>query len=469
MNWEIFIGRFHPLLVHLPIGIFVLGFCFELLFQFGYRKLVPSRKIVILTYGLGLLAGVIAAITGWLLSSSNDYGIKALNDHKQLGIATLAIMLIVIIYQVKAPAAKHRLKLAGSTLALLLIALTGHFGGNLTHGPSYLVEYGPSFLQDDPDAFTDAIRKKDPDSIVIYRDLIHPLIQSNCLECHSAENKKGGLKLETYKDLFREANHDVPVLAGNPDLSELFKRISLPKNHEKVMPPRGSGISYTDTQMIRYWIKNGADSLATFNPEKMSDELIALFKRDYGLDFSSRHYYEKIKVDSLDASLLEELRTSGFKVSYLGANNLLLDVEYTGDAIHKEQIHALNQVSGQITFLKIRSCNLLDEMIEEIADLPHLTRADLSDNPITGKAVPFLIDRSHLEMANLNGTLFTGESVQKLLGKSGLSRIYLSNTEIRPEEIAELQKTFADVEIITEFKFKKVEEAKSVFEQEAPR
>ena len=197
--------------------------------------------------------------------------------------------------------------------------------------------------------------------------------------------------------------------------------------------------------------------------------MIALFKRDYGLDFSSRHYYEKIKVDSLDASLLEELRTSGFKVSYLGANNLLLDVEYTGDTIHKEQIHALNQVSGQITFLKIRSCNLLDEMIEEIADLPHLTRADLSDNPITGKAVPFLIDRSHLEMANLNGTLFTGESVQKLLGKSGLLRIYLSNTEIRPEEIAELQKTFADVEIITEFKFKKVEEAKSVFEQEAPR
>ena len=149
MNWEIFIGRFHPLVVHLPIGIFILGYCFELLLRFGFQKLVPSRKIVILTYSLGLLAGLIAALTGWLLSFSEDYGIEPLNDHKQLGIATLVVMLLVIIYQVKAPAAKYRLKLAASSLAVLLIALTGHFGGNLTHGPSYLVEYGPSFLQDD--------------------------------------------------------------------------------------------------------------------------------------------------------------------------------------------------------------------------------------------------------------------------------------------------------------------------------
>lgn len=469
MNWEIFIGRFHPLVVHLPIGIFILGYCFELLFRFGFHKLVPSRKVVVLAYSLGLLAGLISAVTGWLLTFSEDYGIEPLNNHKQLGLATLAVMLLVIIYQVKAPASKYRLKLAASSLALLLIALTGHYGGNLTHGSNYLVEYGPSFLHDDPNAFLDQIRKKDPDSLVIYQDLIHPLIQSKCLECHSAENKKGGLKLETYKDLFREGNHDIPVLAGNPDLSELFQRISLPKNHEKVMPPRGPGIGYTDTQIIRYWIDNGADSLATFNSEKMSEELIALLKRDYELDFSPRSYYEKVKVDSLDALILEDLRSKNFKVSYLGSNNLLLDVEYTGDTIQKEQINALNRVSGQITFLKIRACNLSDDMIEKIADLPHLTRADLSSNPITGRIVPFLVAKPHLEMVNLNQTRFTSESVQKLLEKSGLSRIYLTNTEIPAEEIADLKKTFADVEIITEFKFEKVEEAKSVFEQEATR
>ncbi len=72
MDWEIFIGRFHPLMVHLPIGIFILGYILEVLLQTGFRNLVESRKIVILTYGIGFLAGLVAAITGWLLSYSND-------------------------------------------------------------------------------------------------------------------------------------------------------------------------------------------------------------------------------------------------------------------------------------------------------------------------------------------------------------------------------------------------------------
>ena len=51
-------------------------------------------------------------------------------------------MLSVIIFQIKAPEVKAKLKLGLSTVAIILTGLTGHFGGNLTHGPSYLVEYG---------------------------------------------------------------------------------------------------------------------------------------------------------------------------------------------------------------------------------------------------------------------------------------------------------------------------------------
>jgi len=146
MDWEIFIGRFHPLMVHLPIGIFILGFFFEVLLQLGFRNLIHSRKIIIVTYVAGLSAGLVAALTGWLLSFSDDYGIEQLDNHKQLGIAALVVMLLVIIYQIKAPASRNKLKLVGSTLAIVLIGLTGHFGGNLTHGSTYLVKYGPDFL-----------------------------------------------------------------------------------------------------------------------------------------------------------------------------------------------------------------------------------------------------------------------------------------------------------------------------------
>jgi len=465
MEWDLFFGRFHSLMVHLPIGIFILGYLFEVLLQFGFRNLIPSRKIIIVTYSIGLFAGIVAGVTGWLLSFSDDYGIEALNDHKQLGIATLIVMTLVIIYQVKVPAGKNKLKLVGSTIAIIFTGLTGHFGGNLTHGATYLVEYGPNILKTDKNEAFHAISEMNPDSLNIYADIVHPLIQNKCIACHATDENKGGLILENYSDLFKEADHSQPVIAGNPDMSELFKRVSLPGDHEKAMPPRGAGFGYTDIQILRYWIGGGADSLATFNSNDMTQELIALVRRDYGLDYSPKPYYEKVLVDSLDEGLLTQLRNVGFRAKYLGETNLLLDVEYRGDSIGKDEIRILNQVANHITFLKISDSKLSDDVLEELDDMQHLTKVDLSKNKLTGKMIPFLINHQHLESANLNETEIDIESLRNLLAQSDLSRVYVRNTEITAEEIPNLAQTYADVEIIVAFKFEKIVEAKSVFAQ----
>lgn len=466
MDWELFIGRFHPLMVHLPIGIFILGYFFEVLLQLGYRYLIPSRKIIIVTYSIGLLAGLVAALTGWLLSFSDDYGIEPLNDHKQLAIATLVVMLLVIIYQIKAPADKNKFKLVISTIAIILTALTGHFGGNLTHGPTYLVKYGPELLKSNENTRLDSINGINPDSLQIYADIIQPLLNNKCVACHSANNSKGGLALENYSSLFTDADHNKPILAGNPYDSELFKRVSLPVNHEKMMPPRGSGFGYTDIQILRYWIENGADSLTTFSSEKMSKELIALINRDYNMDFSPKPFYEKVKVDSLDAGLIAQLRSSEFRVNYLGERNFLLDLAFKGDSISKEQIELLNKISNQITFLKLSNCNLSDNLIKDINEMKYLTRIDVSKNQLSSSMVPLLIKSEHLESANLNETKIDNESLRNLLAKFNKLRVYVLNTKVTPEEISNLSQNYPDAGLISAFKFKEVIEAKSVFAQE---
>ncbi len=467
MDWEIFIGRFHPLMVHLPIGIFVLGYIFEILLQTGFRNLVESRKIVIITYSIGIVAGVVAALTGWLLSFSDDYGFEALNDHKQLGILTLVAMALVIIYQIKAPSTKGKLKLSGSTIAIVLISLTGHLGGNLTHGSTYLVEYGPEIFKDDSQESYVRLSEMNPDSLKIFADIVQPLIRRQCLECHNSKENYGGLILEKYSDLFEEAAHEIPVIAGSPDRSEFLKRVSLPLEHEKIMPPKKGGFGYTDVQILRYWIENGADSLASFNSETMSSELIGLLDRDYGLDYSPKPYYEKIKVDSLDKEILTQLRNTGFRVNYLGENNFLLDLEYKDDSISGAQIDMLNQVAEHITFLKIAGCNLSDDLVEQMDHIEHLSRIDLSNNQLTAGVIDFLIKHPHLEAANLNNTEITREPLQQLLSRSGLKRVYILNTKVPAEEIEGLRKTYPEVEIISAFRFKEITEAKSVFDQEA--
>jgi len=191
--------------------------------------------------------------------------------------------------------------------------------------------------------------------------------------------------------------------------------------------------------------------------------LIRLVKRDYGLDYSPKPYYEKIRVDSLDEGLLGQLRNARFRVHYLGETNLLLDVEYRGDAISKDDIRLLNQVSKNITFLKLSDCKLSDEVLGAIADIPHLTKVDLSKNKLSVKVLPFLIKQQHLESANLNETELDAESLRTLLSQSGLSRVYVRNTNVDVAAIPPLQQTYADKEIIPGFTFEKVVEAKSVF------
>ncbi len=468
MNWELFIGRFHPLMVHLPIGIFILGYLFELLWQFGFRELIPSRKIITATYIVGLLAGVAAAFTGWLLASSNDYFIEPLDDHKWLGISTLVVMSLVIFFQIKASEDKGKLKLVAATVAIILVALTGHFGGNLTHGSTYLSEYGPSVLSGD-DVASVRLNELQPDSVIIYAHLIQPIIEAKCVACHNKENSFGGLALDSYALLFKEADHEVPVQPGSPDKSEFLHRVSLPADHEKVMPPRGAQLSFTEVQVLRYWITQGADSLATFDSEKMSPELIALINRDYGLDFSPKPYYEKIKVDSLPEAVFAELRGAGFRVSYLGETNLLLDVSYEGDSITSEKMNLLASIARQVTFLKLSNCRLTNELLQKMTVFPHLTRIDLSKNQLADQAVLFLIQHPHLTAVNLNETQTKAASLTPLLSQEGLSVIYLWQTGITEEELQNLRKSYPSVDIVSQFSFQKVDEKKSVFEQATAR
>lgn len=466
MDWNLFIGRFHPLIVHLPIGVFILGYLFEVLFKLGYHNIVNSRKIIVVTYSIGLLAGIIAAFTGWLLSFSDDYGIEPLNDHKYLGIITLLVMLFVIIYQVKASLDKAKLKLGFSTVAIVLTALTGHLGGNLTHGPSYLVEYGPNFLKSKNSAEYRAINEINPDSLQIYGHILKPLFENKCMECHNTENSKGGLSLEGYSDLFKEADHAQPIIPRNPNTSELFTRVSLPTNHEKAMPPRGVGFGYTEIQILKYWIENGADSLATFNSDAISKELIALLNRDYGLDLTPIPYYEKVKVDSMDEDSLNQLRNSGFRVNYLGETNFLLDVVFTNDTINAGQIELLNKVSEHVTVLKLKNCNLTDEIVSGIVPMEHLTRLDVSNNRLSDTIVSFLTKNEHLESVNLSHTNLTAEGLRNLLTATGKLRVYVRNTKITPEDLSNLTQTYPNADIVSEFSFEKVEPAKSVFRQE---
>src|SRR5262245_42024014 len=95
-----FIGHFHPVIVHLPIGILLLSvFLYWLSTKEKYSAMRPAVKIALL---IGLLSALMAVISGLLLSSLDDYDAAMVSRHQWLGIVTTIVSAVAYYAEVKA-------------------------------------------------------------------------------------------------------------------------------------------------------------------------------------------------------------------------------------------------------------------------------------------------------------------------------------------------------------------------------
>ncbi len=85
---------------------------------------------------IGMISAVISCITGYFLSRSDDYDEQLVGQHQWMGIgvAVVAIVLYFLRKRNSAPRWHWPLML----VLIVLVSITGHIGGSLTHGSDYL-------------------------------------------------------------------------------------------------------------------------------------------------------------------------------------------------------------------------------------------------------------------------------------------------------------------------------------------
>ena len=82
-----FIGRFHPLLVHLPIGFILLA----LLIEFNRKNFNESEKVLKFTLFWTIVSGVFSLISGFFQYQQEGYLWKTIQAHFYFGILTLVL------------------------------------------------------------------------------------------------------------------------------------------------------------------------------------------------------------------------------------------------------------------------------------------------------------------------------------------------------------------------------------------
>lgn len=443
-----FFARFHPLFVHLPIGLLFFAIFMELLMRWKPHE--SFQKVIPLIWFIAALSSVLSASSGYFLSLGGGYAEDTLNLHKIGGI-TLAIIstCCYLLYAFHIPFLTKVTKPARSALVLvtaLLLILTGHWGGSLTHGSDYLLEYAPLFGSGSQK--TRQVNRKISalDSADVFMDAVMPILQSKCVSCHNKEKQKGKLLLTSYKEIVAGGKSKEGVIPGNTATSEIFRRITLPKDHKEFMPSSGKKpLTESQVAILEWWIETGAHQnmmIADLRPDKKMQDIFGDF---FQLGRAAILSYAAKPAAKND---LVELLKEGFQVYAINESNNLLEVKYNGPAAQKPNLEVLKSIKDQLVWLQLTHCGITDEDLTIIGKLPNLYRLNLNRNKITDKGINALSGLSKLEYLNLYGTAITDSSISPLLNLPNLKKLYVWETGVDTTRMESLPKTKKGPEII---------------------
>ncbi|QMU28579.1 PSD1 and planctomycete cytochrome C domain-containing protein [Adhaeribacter radiodurans] len=266
--WKL-LGRLHPLAVHFPVTLLCLAAILEVAtFRNFTSRLRPGIDLLVL---IGAAGAVIAAVLGLLLAGQEDYAGELLSLHRWTGVATavLSVLTAFVLYIVEKRERWNLVKLYRGILIFTAVGVTaaGHYGASLTHGDVYLTSVMP--WSDDYEN-TPAGEKKftlvslqeggklDPAKEVELSVQVRAIFAHSCYKCHSSDKIKGELRLDQRDLVFKGGKSGPIIIPGQPEKSEIIRRITLPRNHKESMPGKGKALSTEDIALITYWIKKGA-------------------------------------------------------------------------------------------------------------------------------------------------------------------------------------------------------------------
>ncbi|WP_309386438.1 c-type cytochrome domain-containing protein [Cerasicoccus frondis] len=257
VEWAFFLGRLHPAIIHLPIGILFLVLLMELVTVLSRGKLNYPTGLAML---FAALVTVASTVFGILLADSEASAGPLISSHLRWGIATAALTVFAL--TLRCLPAYHLQKVwswfyrVTLVVACGLLVWTGHQGGSITHGEDYLTEHLPWLANSN--AVT-VIEIPSVGSPVYYEPTIAALFAAKCNSCHKRAYFKGGLIMDSYEALLRGGESGPCIVPGDPDASTILTSVLLPMSDSDHMPPKDKPqLTTEEVAVIQRWLLGGA-------------------------------------------------------------------------------------------------------------------------------------------------------------------------------------------------------------------
>lgn len=438
------IGRFHPVLVHLPIGILLLACLFQILtIKSRFTVLQPAIPVM---FFWGMVGAVLSCISGYMLSLSGDYDGQLVGRHQWMGIFTASLALILyLLYKFSISETIARWISLG---IIILITITGHLGGSLTHGSDYLTEGLNSGDE------KGVAMKPIPNiqEAALYGDVVQPLLQAKCYNCHGPNKQKGKLRLDQQEFILKGGKEGKVIEPGKADESEMIERMLLPMTDEDHMPPKEKPqLTPSEISLLHWWISTGADFTKKVKElpqtEKIKPTLLSLEAGSSDAE-SAMTDVPADPVSKPDEKTIERLKNAGVMVIPVAKSSNYLSISFvTAGPGADSLVKLLEPLKKQLVWLKLDNATINDATMEAVSGLTTLRRLSLSNTNITDKGLAKLQSLQQLQSLNLVGTKVSAQGLMPLGKIKTLKNLYLYHTGVNNNDWNALQKTFPGAQL----------------------
>ncbi len=426
-EWMSIAGRLHPVLLHLPIGMF--GF-YVMLYVFR-NNLVKSEfeKISGLLLSLCSMVSFGSAIAGVLLShETGEYQLSELAIHKNTGFAfSFGVYLLYLTQSVN-----QVLTQALIVINSVLIIIAGHKGAEITHGKNFLF----------PDEVKNEVNIDSNSSV--FTMVVVPILEKKCYSCHNNEKSKGDLILTDTISFLKGGESGKIIYPGNPDSSKFIYSLLLPIEDESHMPPQGKPqLSAKEIETLSAWVQSGAD----FN-KKMSDytESEPIYNIAKASQKNRLVAVKNYTFSQADKTVVLGLNSPFMSVKpvYHGSPALEVSV-FLAAEYNTKHLNDLLKVKEQIVHLNLADLPVSDDDLDIVAKFSHLEKLVLNGTKVTDDGVLKLKNCTFLENLALTKTAVSEKSEPVISGLKKLKNVYLNDSKIDPNTLKNWQTLYPSI------------------------
>lgn len=424
-NWLQLVGRTHPLLLHFPIVLLLLGLIFYWIP--GIRNKKEIREIGDLSFLAGINFAGLTVIAGLILAQE-EYEGDALFWHQWVGIGIF--LLSVAIYFLR-----NKPFSALKPLTLVLVAgifITGHLGANLTHGEDFLLAPIKS----------EEVQLVAMSEAEIFRDMVQPILEAKCVSCHKEGKIKGELRMDHLVGLKKGGKSGPFVIPNDFENSLLIQRINLPGDDKKHMPPKNKPqLTDEEIEILIEWVAAGASFEQKVEEADPKSELFQLASLKFNV---AKNY----TFDPADPDDVAELNNFFRKVQPIYPESPALVVSYFGiSAFDPASLNDFKKVKNQVVKLNLTKMPLDGVDLKFLSDFSNLEEIQLNFTDLDPNQLENLKSLENLRSLALSGNQLDLGSLEELSKLKSLQKLYLWQSGLDDASKEKLEKKLPQIKI----------------------